>query len=276
MELAQAFSMRHVGAIIGAAVIERPTANGSVWVVEFQLGAPLPSYLSNLLEVARGGPKIFKTVQAALNDVKSIGVTNAIVQFTASDFFRANRFQWLYEWIQGLPQQGFDEDRILQAFSTNKSINLDLDDPAAVKLARIIIRHALGESDGKELEAYLPPVEVLDVKYLKPTDEGYLCQAFCADSKEDFIFLVSLEVAEKTLKYVLADRKAALCKFVLIAAHQRYPQMYTDPDQPAPMIDGVWHPPAAAFRLTLNDINCVRALPPGAADLVNRNRSSSI
>jgi hypothetical protein len=273
MELGQAFSMHHVGAITGATVIERPAANGSVWVVEFQLGAPLPSYLSNLLEVARGGPKIFKTVQAALNDVKSTGVTNATVQFTVSDFFRANRFQWMYEWIQGLPQQGFDEDLILQAFATNKSINLDLNDPAAVKLGRIIIRHALGKSDGKELTAYLPPVEVLDVKYLKPTDEGYLCQAFCADSKEDFIFLVSLDVSEKTLKYVLTDQKAALCKFVLIAAHQRHPQMYTDPDQPAPTINGVWHPPSAAFRLTLNDIDCVRALPLGAADLVNKHSS---
>lgn len=270
MELGQAFSMRHVGAITGASVIERPSQNGSVWIVEFQLAAPLPSHFSNLLEVARGGPKIFKTVQAALNDVKSIGVTSPTVQFTTSDSFRANRFQWLYEWIRGLPQQGFDEDRILQAFSTNPSINLDLNDAAAVKLGRIIIQHALGKTDGKELEAYMPPVEVLDVKFLKPTDDGYLCQAFCADSEENFVFLVSLDVTEKKLKYVLADRKAALCKFALFAAHQRHPQGYTDPDDPHPMINGVWHPPAAKFRLTLIDIECIRTLPVGATDIANK------
>lgn len=264
MELGQAFSMRHVGAITGAAVIERPTADGSVWIVEFQLGTPLPSYLSNLLEVARGGPKIFKTVQAALNDVKTIGVQNATVQFTAANSFRANRFQWLYEWIQGLHREGLDEDGILECFSKSNHTRLDLNDPAAVKKSRTIIRHALGQSDGKELEEYLPPVEVLDVKFLKPTDEGYLCQAFCADSKEDFVFLVSLNVPEKTLKYALADRKTALCKFALVAAHQRHPQMYTDPDDPKPMVNGAWCPPVARFRLELDDLDCIRSLPAGA------------
>lgn len=271
MELAQAFSMRHVGAIVGATVIERPTSSGNVWVVEFELGMPLPSYLSNLLEVARGGPKIFKTVQAALNDVKTVGIERAVVQFTSADSFRANRFRWMYDWIRGLAEDGFDEDRILQSFASNNNINLNLSDPAAVKLGRLIIQHALGLSDGKDLETYLPPVEVLDVKFLKATDEGYLCQAFCADSEENFVFLVSLDVPEKTLRYVLADRKTAMCRFVLIAAHQRHPQMYTDLDQPVSMVNGVWHPPVAAFRLNAEDISCVRSLPPGAADLVNRD-----
>lgn len=264
MELSQAFSMRHVGAIIGAAVRERPTADGSVWIVEFELGTPLPPYLSNLLEVARGGPKIFKTVQAALNDVKSVGVASATVQFTSASSFRANRFQWLYEWVQGLHQQGVGEEGILEIFSKSSHIKLDLNDPAAVKQSRAIIRHALGQSDGKELEEYLPPVEVLDVKFLKPTDEGYLCQAFCPDSKEDFVFLVALDVTEKTLKYVLANRKAALCQFALVAAHQRPPQGYTDPDDPKPIVNGVWHPPVAKFRLRSDDIACIRSLPAGA------------
>jgi hypothetical protein len=255
MDLGQALSMHHVGAITGVVVIERPTADGSVWLVEFKTAKSLPAYLSPLLEVARGGPKIFKGVQAALNDVKSVGVTTATVQFTAAASFRANRFEWLYEWIRGLREQGYDEEGILDAFATNPGTRLNLDDEAAVKQTRIIIRHALGQCDGKELEAYLPPIEVLDVKYLKETDEGHLCQGLCPDSQDNFTFLVSLDVPAKKLRQVLADRKPALCKFALVAAHQRYPQEYTDPDSPAPAT-GVYRPPVAAFRLTSNDIDC--------------------
>jgi hypothetical protein len=251
--------MRHVGAIIGATVIERPAANGSVWVVEFEMKKALPPSVWNLLEVARGGPKIFKGVQAALNDIKSIGVTSATVQFTAAESFRANRFEWLYEWIRGLHQQNYDEAKILAAFATNPSTRLNLDDEAAVKLGRIIIRHALGQSDGKELEAYLPPIEVLDVKYLKATDEGHLCQATCPDRDHDFTFLVSPDVPEKKLKQVLAGRKPALCKFALVAAHQRHPQGYNDPDEPA-SATGAYRLPVAAFRLTSDDIECIGQL----------------
>jgi hypothetical protein len=96
---------------------------------------------------------------------------------------------------------------------------------------------------------------------------GYLCQASCADNKEDFVFLVSLDVAEKTLKYVLANRKAAMCKFVLIAAHRRNPHGHTDPDQPNPTVDGLLRSPTARFKLTSNDIDYVRVLASGATVL---------
>jgi hypothetical protein len=253
MDLSQALAMRHVGAVTGAKVIERPTSDGSVWIVEFVFSQPLPESLSNRLEISRGGPKIFKGVQAALNDLKSIGMANATVQFTAADSFRANRFEWLYEWIRGLQQQGFDEGKILSAFTTNPATHLNPDDPAAVKLGRIIIQHALGRSDGKELEAYLPPVEVLDVRYLRLTDEGHLCQATCANNEEDFVFLVGADVPEKELRSLLSDRKAAVCKYVLVAAHRLHPQAYTDPGNP-PVGPGPYTSPVASFRLTSSDI----------------------
>jgi hypothetical protein len=252
VEISQALAMHHVGAVTGAKVIERPTSDGSVWIVEFIFSHPLPESLSNLLEVSRGGPKIFKGVQAALNDLKTIGMANATVQFTAADSFRANRFEWLYEWIRGLHQQGFDEERILSAFTTNPATRLNADDHAAVKLGRIIIRHALGRSDGKDLEAYLPPVEVLNVRYLRLTDEGHLCQATCANSEEDFVFLVGSDVPEKKLKSLLSDRKAAVCKYVLVAAHRLHPQAYTDPECRLPA-SGPYTLPVASFRLTSSD-----------------------
>jgi hypothetical protein len=265
MELGQAFSLQHVGVITGATVVEKPTANGSVWVVKFELdnGKSLPPHLSRNLEVARGGQKIFKGIQAALNDLKSVGIKNVRVQLTDAASFRVNRFGWLYDWIRSLYQQGMDEEGILEAFAVNPATRLQKSDREGEKLARIIIQHALGKSDGKELEAYLPPIEVLDVKYLKETDEGFLCLAICPDSNDDFTFLVAADVPEKQLKGLIAERKTALCQYALVAAHRRHPQEYTDPDSPPPK-KGVYTPPVAAFRLTRDDIDYLRALTPGA------------
>jgi hypothetical protein len=250
MEFAQALSMFQVGAITGATAIEKPTEEGSVWVVELIFGTQLPPHLSGWLEVARGGKKVFKSIQAALNDIKNIGVMSATVQFGSADSFRRNRFEYLYKWIQSLYQEGYDEEGILKAFETNPATSLQPGDEKAVRLAKVIIQHALGKSDGKELEAYLPPVEVLDVKYLKPTDEGHLCQAACPDG--DFTFLISLDVPIAQVKSTLTNHKAAMCKFTLVAAHCRNPQGYTDPANPS-------RPPAAAFRLTSDDINYLSA-----------------
>lgn len=74
MDFSQALSMFQVGAITGATAVEKPTQEGSVWVVELIFRTPLPAHLSGWLEVARGGKKIFKSIQAALNDIKNIGV----------------------------------------------------------------------------------------------------------------------------------------------------------------------------------------------------------
>ena len=267
MDIGIAASMFAVGAIAHTKVLERPQPDGpSAWVVKFEMNKPLPSYMSNLLEVARGGPKIYKSVQAALNDVKTIGITNTEVQLVDATSFRANRYEWLYPWVRSLAGQGFDEERILGAFSTYQGVKLDLANDADVKLARIIIKHALGLSDGKELEAYLPPVDVLDVKFLKQTDEGWaLCQASCSNSDEDFTFLVR-DVPEKTLRYAIADHKAAFCKLVHFTAHRRHPQEYTDASAPQDT-PGVYKPPVASFLLDAGDIHAIRNSTPGAETL---------
>lgn len=246
MDYAQALSMFQVGAITGASAVEKPTEEGSVWVVELIFRTPIPSHLSAWLEVARGGKKVFKSIQAALNDIKNIGVMSATVQFCAVDSFRKNRFEYLYEWIRFCHQQGLDEEEILKAFETNPATSLQPGDEKGVKLAKVIIRHALGKSDGKELESYLPPIEVLDVKYLKPTDEGHLCQATHPDG--EFTFLIGLDVPVAQVKSALINHKAAMCQLTLVAAHCRNPQGYTDPETPG-------RSPAAAFRLTGDDIH---------------------
>ncbi|MGA7157752.1 MAG: hypothetical protein WBY53_12935 [Acidobacteriaceae bacterium] len=250
MDYAQALSMFQVGAITGAKAIEKPTEEGSIWVVELIFRTPLPPHISGWLEVARGGKKVFKSIQAALNDIKNIGVASATVQFGAADSFRRNRFEYLYEWIRFCHQQGYDEEGILKAFETNPATSLQPGDEKGIKLAKVIIQHALGKSDGKELESYLPPIEVLDVKYLKLTDEGHLCQATHPDG--DFVFLISLDVSLADVKSALSNHKVAMCKFTLVAAHYRNPQGYTDPETPG-------RSPAAAFRLTRDDLHCLSA-----------------
>lgn len=269
MDIGIAFTLKSVGTITSTTVIERPKPDGSsVWIVKFETNRPLPTHMLDLLEVARGGPKIFKGVQAALNDLKSIGITNTMVQFAGSGSFRFNPFEWLYPWVRSLAEQGYDEDRIVSAFSTYEGIKLDLANDDDVTQARVVIQHALGQSDGKTLEKYEPPVDVLDVKIIKPTDDGgwFLCQATCSNSDEDFTFLVS-GVGEKQLRYVFADHKAALCKLVHWCAHQRIPQGYTDASalQPTP---GTYTVPVAKFRLDAADIQAIRASERGAATMV--------
>ena len=60
MDFGQAISMFQVGAIAGATAIEKPTEEGSVWVVELIFRTPLPPHLSGWLEVARGGKRFSK------------------------------------------------------------------------------------------------------------------------------------------------------------------------------------------------------------------------
>lgn len=269
MNIGIAFTLKSVGTITGSTIVERPDPDGpSVWVIKFETSEKLPTHMSNLLEVARGNPKIFKGIQAALNDLRSIGIMNTNVQLTDISSFRANRFEWLYPWIRGMAEQGYDENRILNAFSVSNGTNLDMNNDNDVRLTRIIIQHALGQSDGKELEAYLPPVDVLDVKLLKPTDdEGwFLCQAHCSNSDEDFTFL-ACEVEEKKLHYVFVNHKAALCRLALFAAHQRNPCEYTDASVPQPT-SGTYKPPVARFKLNAADILAISGQEPGAATMV--------
>lgn len=269
MDIGVAFTLKSVGTITGSSIVERPKPDGpSVWVIKFETSQKLPAYMSNLLEVARGNPKIFKGAQAALNDLRSIGIMNTNVQLTDISSFRANRFEWLYPWIRGMAEQGYDENRILNAFSVFNGTKLDLNNDNDVRLTRIIIQHALGQSDGKELEAYLPPVDVLDVRILKQIDdEGwFLCQAHCSNSDEDFTFLVS-EVEEKKLRLLFTNHKAALCKLALFAAHQRNPWEYTDASVPQ-LTPGTHKTLVARFKLNAEDILAISGTEPSAETMV--------
>lgn len=75
MDIGQAFSMFHVGAIDGAQLTERNDEKGSCWVVELKATRSLPSHLSLDLETSRGGQKVFRHIDSAIKDLKTIGVT---------------------------------------------------------------------------------------------------------------------------------------------------------------------------------------------------------
>jgi hypothetical protein len=228
MDIGQAFSMFHVDAILSAKVIEKPALSRSVWVVQFEMRKEPPLYITTSLETARGEEKIFKSVEAALKDLKNIGFTDVVISMSTVENFRRNRFEWLYEWIVGLHEQGWDEERILQAFETCPATHIDLSNEKEVSLAKAIIGHAVGRTDGKELEAYLPPIDVLDIKWLKTVTEGYLFQAICPDSAENFYFLIESSLSEKQLSRLVSTHKDVLCKRVLVAAHTQHPYQVSD------------------------------------------------
>ncbi|MFJ2388627.1 hypothetical protein [Pseudomonas koreensis] len=85
MDIGQAFSMFHVGAINGARISERIDEGRSTWSVQFDMAKQLPSHLSTHLETARGGKKIFKTIEAALSDLKTIGLEEVTVTFSKAE-----------------------------------------------------------------------------------------------------------------------------------------------------------------------------------------------
>jgi hypothetical protein len=83
MDIGQAYSMFHVDAIKGAVLIEKPLPEKkSSWIVKFEMNKPLPRHLSDSLETARGEEKVFRTAEAALKDLKTIGVTEVAVRLS--------------------------------------------------------------------------------------------------------------------------------------------------------------------------------------------------
>jgi|CXWL01.1.fsa_nt_gi hypothetical protein len=80
MDIGQAFSMFHVDAIRSAKVIEKLSLGRSVWVVQFEMRKETQTYITTSLETARGEEKIFKSVEAALKDLKTIGFTEVAIR----------------------------------------------------------------------------------------------------------------------------------------------------------------------------------------------------
>jgi hypothetical protein len=164
-----------------------------------------------------------------------------------------NPNEYLYPWIQGLDQHCFDEQKIVEAMSTVNGGNIDMTKKENADLALLIVRHALGKSDGKELEALYFPSAITEVTVIKAVPEGHLCQAACSDRRHDFTFLVEHAVSDKILKDVAKNHTGGFAKILQSALRERNPYGYTDADYPQPD-PNVRRPPCAKFLLVQNDL----------------------
>ena len=259
MNTETAISLYQVGRISGAVLIPKRTAHGQVWMAEFVVTTTLPPFITGNLETGDGGPLLFHDVPSALTELRHIGLSETTVQLRAGSSSRCQRFEPLYPWLQGLHALGYDEAKLLDAFAAHPATQLARGHVPALHTARLIIEHALGRSSGQELDARLPHLDVLDIKFLRPTPAGHLCQACCPDSADDFFFLVSLDAPEKHVRYVIADHKPALRSFVLMARHLRQPLA----DDATTSASG-----APCFLLSPADIAYLRSLVTGAPDII--------
>lgn len=80
MDIGQAFTLFRVGTIEGAHISQTLEGNGG-WGMELLPNRDLPAHISTTMETARGGTKIYKTIEAAVKDLQTIGLTQALLTF---------------------------------------------------------------------------------------------------------------------------------------------------------------------------------------------------
>lgn len=142
--------------------------------------------------------------------------------------WKRNPYKYLYEWIQGLRDQGYNHDQILKAFETNQATRMNPDDVDQVTLADVIIRHALGEAADSEIEKYCTPTDVEDFEVVGECHEGYAFKARTPDNEDDFYFLVdknAVSTAEsiEDINFILEQQKDRVCNLVLYKSHIQHP-----------------------------------------------------
>lgn len=89
MDLALATAYCSSGFIKGATIVEGPASDGTYYV-ELDYSNAVEKSQSRWLETSRGNRKLFKTVQSALNDIKSIGFEKASVLLGPEAYKRFN------------------------------------------------------------------------------------------------------------------------------------------------------------------------------------------
>lgn len=142
--------------------------------------------------------------------------------------WKRNPYKYLYTWILGLREQGYSHEQIMKAFETCPSTNMDSSNAEQVKLADIIIRHALGEASDLEIEAYSHPTEVLGFEPFAECSEGFVFLALTPDGEKDIHFLVEKTALgesssiEKVFE-ALSGNKNNVCKLILYKAHTQHP-----------------------------------------------------
>ncbi|OHX37002.1 hypothetical protein BJL95_20125 [Methylomonas sp. LWB] len=87
MDLSLATAYCSSGSITAATIVEGPVSEGTYYV-EFACPIEVEKSHSRWLETSRGNRKLFKNIQSALNDIKSIGLEKASILLGPEAFKR--------------------------------------------------------------------------------------------------------------------------------------------------------------------------------------------
>lgn len=142
--------------------------------------------------------------------------------------WKRNPWSYLYDWIRGLDQIGYDQEKMLEAFEAMPYTRLDRRNPAEVEFAMVLINDALGKLPHGEIDKYILPSDVIGFSPSHEESEGYVFSAHTPEGEEDFFFLVEKDVFPKatSIEQVMAElamKSAIVNKLVLQRYHTRHP-----------------------------------------------------
>ncbi|WP_312140504.1 hypothetical protein [Atlantibacter hermannii] len=142
--------------------------------------------------------------------------------------WKRNPWAYLYDWIRGLHQSGYDLDDMLLAFEKMPYTKLDRKNEEEVAFAKVLIADALGQLPFGEIDKYILPSDVIGFSPAFVDSEGFVFTAHTPKGEDDFLFLVSPKAfpQETTLDGVmrrLAAQSAIVNKLVLQRYHTRPP-----------------------------------------------------
>lgn len=142
--------------------------------------------------------------------------------------WKRNPYIHLYDWITGLRDQGYNHEQIMKAFETCPATMMDINDEQQVKLADVIIRHALGQASDHEIEKYCFPTEVSGFEPFGECSEGFVFLAKTPEREDDFYFLVEQTAIEgspslEDINNLLLNNEKQVCNLVLYKAHTQHP-----------------------------------------------------
>jgi hypothetical protein len=142
--------------------------------------------------------------------------------------WKRNPYKHLYQWIIHLKDEGYSHERIMEAFEKCPATMMDTANENEVKLADVIIRHALGKADDSEIEEYCFSTEIIDFEKYTECTEGYLFLAKTPETEEDFYFLVEKEVlgnvsSIEEVSKILTTNKDEVRNLILYKSHTQSP-----------------------------------------------------
>lgn len=165
----------------------------------------------------------------------------------------SNPYEHLYKWIRFMRDENFSFDRMLKAFETCVATKMDPNDPDQVELAKIIIKHALGDVPDAAMAPFCSPSAVLNLIPIEEFSAGYLFQAKTDQEDDSFIVWVDRNISTEVNKLdevetMINNDLQRICQIVRMKAHTSH--KHEIPNEPSEVLSQRY----AQVRLTWRDI----------------------